>query len=317
MNQITNLLWVSFGLVTEKHAQVLKCFQRIVADLQEGGTFSVVPACSLRLGSKLPPGVSQPPQFAKRPWETQPQARGMPQPPAWSQHHSQSAVSRPLNHIPHIRNPKLRQYYLQGTPAAFHRGQIGSMLFWSGVWIPACKWVNELTFCHKMAQWATSLSLSGTSWDPNNAAAKHEHMGGASDDSRGVSVSHCCFRLRCISRAVGRSQLCNEVGEGKLAGHKWTENRCMDACLHRQVWHGRVRRRRLVSHVNAWKSVITTSKVQDRGCQSWKTPWVSRVFFTASTTNTAEGTLTVRHTPRYFPALSLSLLGKIAMSLSH
>lgn len=71
-----------------------------------------------------------------------------------------------------------------------------------------------LTFCHKTAQWATSLSLSGTSWDPNNAAAKHEHMGGASDDSRGVSVSHCFFRLRCISHAVGRSQLCNEVGEG-------------------------------------------------------------------------------------------------------
>lgn len=75
-------------------------------------------ARSLRLGSKLPPGVSQPPQFAKRPWETQPQSRGMAEPPAWSQHHSLSAGGRPLNHIPNIRNPKLRQYYLQGSPAA-------------------------------------------------------------------------------------------------------------------------------------------------------------------------------------------------------
>nr|XP_046268609.1 nuclear receptor coactivator 7 isoform X2 [Scatophagus argus] len=68
-----------------------------------------------RLGSKLPPGVSQPPQFAKRPWETQPKARAMPQPAASSQRLNQPIVGRPLNHIPHIRNPKLRQYYLQGT----------------------------------------------------------------------------------------------------------------------------------------------------------------------------------------------------------
>ncbi|CAN9502088.1 unnamed protein product [Ophioblennius macclurei] len=50
-----------------------------------------------RLGSKLPPGVCQPPQFAKRPWERT-QQRGVG-----------------LCHIPHIRNPQLRQYYLQGT----------------------------------------------------------------------------------------------------------------------------------------------------------------------------------------------------------
>ncbi|XP_018519061.1 oxidation resistance protein 1 isoform X1 [Lates calcarifer] len=68
-----------------------------------------------RLGSKLPPGVSQPPQFAKRPWETQPQARAMQEPAAGSQRQHQPVVGRPLNHIPHIRNPKLRQYYLQGT----------------------------------------------------------------------------------------------------------------------------------------------------------------------------------------------------------
>ncbi|XP_038585946.1 nuclear receptor coactivator 7-like isoform X2 [Micropterus salmoides] len=66
-----------------------------------------------RLGSKLPPGVSQPPQFAKRPWETSP--RVMEEPAASSQRQNQPIVGRPLNHIPHIRNPKLRQYYLQGT----------------------------------------------------------------------------------------------------------------------------------------------------------------------------------------------------------
>ncbi|XP_070834949.1 nuclear receptor coactivator 7 isoform X2 [Chaetodon trifascialis] len=68
-----------------------------------------------RLGSKLPPGVSQPPQFARRPWETQPQARVMPEPAAGVQRQSQPVVGRPLSHIPHIRNPKLRQYYLRGT----------------------------------------------------------------------------------------------------------------------------------------------------------------------------------------------------------
>lgn len=66
-----------------------------------------------RLGSKLPAGVTQPPQFAKRPWESQPHARAMQD--ASSQRQQQPIVGRPLNHIPHIRNPKLRQYYLQGT----------------------------------------------------------------------------------------------------------------------------------------------------------------------------------------------------------
>ncbi|XP_062253017.1 nuclear receptor coactivator 7 isoform X2 [Platichthys flesus] len=68
-----------------------------------------------RLGSKLPPGVSQPPQFAKRPWETQPQARVMQEAIVRGQRQHQPIGGRPLNHIPHIRNPKLRQYYLQGT----------------------------------------------------------------------------------------------------------------------------------------------------------------------------------------------------------
>ncbi|TNN55324.1 Oxidation resistance protein 1 [Liparis tanakae] len=67
-----------------------------------------------RLGSKLPPGVSQPPH-AKRPWETQPQGRVMQEPAASGQRQHQPTVSRPLNHTPHIRNPKLRQYYLQET----------------------------------------------------------------------------------------------------------------------------------------------------------------------------------------------------------
>nr|XP_057945891.1 nuclear receptor coactivator 7 [Doryrhamphus excisus]XP_057945892.1 nuclear receptor coactivator 7 [Doryrhamphus excisus] len=72
-----------------------------------------------RLGSKLPPGVSQPPQFAKRSWDTQPQARGLQDPLASNQryyhHQYQPHLGRPLDHIPHIRNPILRQYYLQGT----------------------------------------------------------------------------------------------------------------------------------------------------------------------------------------------------------
>ncbi|XP_068582421.1 oxidation resistance protein 1 isoform X2 [Cebidichthys violaceus] len=67
-----------------------------------------------RLGSKLPPGVSQPPQFAKRPWETQPQARVTQEPAAGGQRRHRPAAGRPLDHTPHIRNPKLRQYYLQG-----------------------------------------------------------------------------------------------------------------------------------------------------------------------------------------------------------
>ncbi|XP_046871748.1 nuclear receptor coactivator 7 [Hypomesus transpacificus] len=67
-----------------------------------------------RLGSKLPSGVSQPPGFISCPWETQPQActalEGSSQ-----CHNYHSGASRPLDHVPHIRNPRLRQYYLQGT----------------------------------------------------------------------------------------------------------------------------------------------------------------------------------------------------------
>ncbi|XP_029937804.1 oxidation resistance protein 1 isoform X2 [Myripristis murdjan] len=68
-----------------------------------------------RLGSKLSAGITQPPEVSKRPWETQPQARVAQESTASGQHHHQPFVGRPLNHIPHIRNPKLRQYYLQGT----------------------------------------------------------------------------------------------------------------------------------------------------------------------------------------------------------
>ncbi|XP_037551465.1 nuclear receptor coactivator 7 [Nematolebias whitei] len=68
-----------------------------------------------RLGSKLPAGVSQPPQFAKPPWDIPLQAQMMRGATASVQHQNRPIVSRPLDHIPHIRNPKLRQYYLQGT----------------------------------------------------------------------------------------------------------------------------------------------------------------------------------------------------------
>ncbi|XP_061649967.1 nuclear receptor coactivator 7 isoform X2 [Phyllopteryx taeniolatus] len=70
-----------------------------------------------RLGSKLPSGVSQPSQCASRPQDTQPQARGLQDPSASNKHHRQyqTPPGRPLDHIPHIRNPILRQYYLQGT----------------------------------------------------------------------------------------------------------------------------------------------------------------------------------------------------------
>lgn len=37
--------------------------------------------------------------------------------------------------------------------------------------------------------------LTGTSWDPNNAAVKQEHMGGLSGDSTGSTVSHMFFFL--------------------------------------------------------------------------------------------------------------------------
>ncbi|MED6288784.1 hypothetical protein CHARACLAT_029886, partial [Characodon lateralis] len=67
------------------------------------------------LGSKLPAGVSQPPQFAKPPWETRPQSQMMQKATASIHYKNEPIVSRPLDHIPHIRNPKLRQYYLQGT----------------------------------------------------------------------------------------------------------------------------------------------------------------------------------------------------------
>ncbi|MEQ2182003.1 hypothetical protein GOODEAATRI_017615 [Goodea atripinnis] len=75
----------------------------------------------LQLGSKLPAGVSQPPQFAKPPWETRPQSHMMQKAAASVQYKNEPIVTRPLDHIPHIRNPKLRQYYLQGAPALFDR----------------------------------------------------------------------------------------------------------------------------------------------------------------------------------------------------
>ncbi|XP_057715486.1 oxidation resistance protein 1 isoform X1 [Corythoichthys intestinalis] len=70
-----------------------------------------------RLGSKLPSGVSQPPTFAKPPWDIQPVVQGLNEPSVSNLYHHQYRTTpvQPLDHIPHIRNPILRQYYLQGT----------------------------------------------------------------------------------------------------------------------------------------------------------------------------------------------------------
>ncbi|XP_007574198.1 nuclear receptor coactivator 7 isoform X3 [Poecilia formosa] len=83
------------------------------ADKTRSGYFCNVKS---RLGSKLPAGVSQPPRFAKPPWENRPQSHIMQNAAAGAAHSNDPvAVGRPLDHVPHIRNPKLRQYYLQGT----------------------------------------------------------------------------------------------------------------------------------------------------------------------------------------------------------
>ncbi|XP_032403514.1 LOW QUALITY PROTEIN: nuclear receptor coactivator 7 [Xiphophorus hellerii] len=83
------------------------------ADKTRSGYFCNVKS---RLGSKLPAGVSQPPRFAKPPWENQPQSHIMQNAAAGAAHSNDPvAMGRPLDHVPHIRNPKLRQYYLQGT----------------------------------------------------------------------------------------------------------------------------------------------------------------------------------------------------------
>ncbi|XP_034015571.1 nuclear receptor coactivator 7 [Thalassophryne amazonica] len=54
-----------------------------------------------RLNANLPAGVSQTPQSTKGDQDMQDQ--------------NQPTVGRPLSHTPHIRNPRLRQYYLQET----------------------------------------------------------------------------------------------------------------------------------------------------------------------------------------------------------
>lgn len=152
----------------------------------------------LRLASKLPPGVSQPPQFAKKPWQTQPKTD------PWSQGQNQP-TGRPLDHIPHIRNPKLRQYYLQGAPAVFRhpthesfrsiRGLVGSskdivccMLILFGT-----EEEQFLPVVLKEKHLVCFLCFSGTSWDVNNTAVKHQDIEGASCDSTGIMVSHLFF----------------------------------------------------------------------------------------------------------------------------
>lgn len=64
-----------------------------------------------RLGAKLP---TESQGFITGPWENQ--AQGHPNKEARDSNQSQQhAAGRPLDHIPHIRNPRLRQYYLQGA----------------------------------------------------------------------------------------------------------------------------------------------------------------------------------------------------------
>uniref|UniRef100_A0A1A7WRN9 TLDc domain-containing protein n=2 Tax=Iconisemion striatum TaxID=60296 RepID=A0A1A7WRN9_9TELE len=98
---------------TQKMAQSVRRPEALGAIKPQGEKTRTSYFCNVktRLGSKLPAGVSQPPQFAKPPWETQ----TIHEATANIQLQNQPIVSRPLDHIPHIRNPKLRQYYLQGT----------------------------------------------------------------------------------------------------------------------------------------------------------------------------------------------------------
>lgn len=178
--------------------------------------FNIKTICffSLRLGSKLPAGVSQPPQFAKKPWETQPKTD------PWSQDQNRP-IGRPLGHTPYIRNPKLRQYYLQGEPAEFHHPHIwrgllsssGSLRNFSlnAYWffthwgfLHTCVEVlaggGRNTVCssyleprnwsqHNTTHQLCLLHFSGTSWDVNNTATKHQDMEGASYDRTDIMVS--------------------------------------------------------------------------------------------------------------------------------
>ncbi|XP_072313271.1 oxidation resistance protein 1 isoform X2 [Eucyclogobius newberryi] len=90
----------------------------------------------IRLGPKLPTGVSQPPQFTTSTWEVQPLAPALQQSTVSGERRQKPMPARPLNHTPHIRNPKLRQYYLQGTPwevnctdVTNYKGHSGDMVF--------------------------------------------------------------------------------------------------------------------------------------------------------------------------------------------
>lgn len=85
-----------------------------------------------RLGPKLPAGVSQPPQFTMRTWEVQPQVPAMQQPTLSGEKKQQPISARPLTHTPYIRNPKLRQYYLQGTPWEVGRTDVANYMAHSG-----------------------------------------------------------------------------------------------------------------------------------------------------------------------------------------
>lgn len=53
--------------------------------------------------------------------------------------------------------------------------------------------LTVLMFCHQTTQKMIFLLLPGTSWDLNNTAMMPEPMGGASDDSPSIRVSHMFF----------------------------------------------------------------------------------------------------------------------------
>ncbi|KAG5265862.1 hypothetical protein AALO_G00247170 [Alosa alosa] len=67
-----------------------------------------------RLGSKLPAGVSQPPGFIAGPWESASSgAQAQTRPPRQTRHTAaHKDTGAPSHHVPFIRNPCLRQYYL-------------------------------------------------------------------------------------------------------------------------------------------------------------------------------------------------------------
>lgn len=64
----------------------------------------------------------------------------------------------------------------------------------------------------------SSLLLTGTSWDLNNAAVKQESMSGPSDDSSGSRVSHMFLFFSFVFQSLSNSLRAlrdSAVGKGK------------------------------------------------------------------------------------------------------